>query len=202
MLRYLVDPANAITTVGLLCSSIALYFALAGRIALAVAAALWAVLADHLDGVVARRTRNRSPDMAKMGKSLDGFGDIIYGAILPAIILVQVNGASLVSFFVATALLLAGAIRLSYFANFGKSDDGRFFGVPLSYDIPLMAALVLVQPFMLTATFLAAVNIVFALLSVAHVASVRVPSPNRAMYLAITLFAVIASTILVQRGTI
>ncbi|TIU17211.1 MAG: hypothetical protein E5W53_26910, partial [Mesorhizobium sp.] len=96
MLRYLVDPANAITTVGLLCSSIAPYFALAGQIELAVGAALWAVLADHLDGVVARRTRNRSPDMAKMGKSLDGFGYTIYGAILSAIILVQLNSASLV----------------------------------------------------------------------------------------------------------
>ncbi|WP_027154914.1 CDP-alcohol phosphatidyltransferase family protein [Mesorhizobium sp. WSM2561] len=202
MLRYLIDLANAITMVGLLCSSIALYFALAGHIELAVGAALWAVLADHLDGAVARRARNRPPDMAKMGKSLDGFADIIYGAVLPAIILVQLNGASVVSFFVATALLLAGAIRLSYFANFGKSDDGRFFGVPLSYDIPLMAALILVQPLMPSGTFLLAVNTVFALLCVAHVASVRVPSPNRAMYLAITLFAVTASTILVQRGMI
>ncbi|NRP70929.1 hypothetical protein ILFOPFJJ_01811 [Ensifer psoraleae] len=202
MLRYLVDPANAISTAGLLCSSIALYFAVAGHIELAVGAALWAVLADHLDGVVARRTRNRSPDMAKMGKNLDGFGDIIYGAILPAIVLVQLNGASVVSFFVATALLLAGAIRLSYFASFGKSDDGRFFGVPLSYDIPLIAALFLVQPIMPATTFLPAVNVVFVVLSAAHVASVRVPSPNRAMYLAITLFAVAASMILVQRGTV
>ncbi|MGX5805567.1 CDP-alcohol phosphatidyltransferase family protein [Bradyrhizobium sp. Arg314] len=202
MLRYLADLANAITTVGLLCSSIALYFALAGHIELAVGAALWAVLADHLDGVVARRTRNRPPEMAKMGKSLDGFGDIIFGAVLPAIILIQLNGASIVSFFVSTALLLAGAIRLSYFANFGKSEDGRFFGVPLSYDIPLMAALVLIQPFMSSGAFLPAVNIVFALLSIAHVAMIRVPSPNRAMYLAITLFTVTASAILVHREAI
>ncbi|MGX5851205.1 CDP-alcohol phosphatidyltransferase family protein [Mesorhizobium sp. PL10] len=202
MLRYLIDLANAITIAGLLCSSIALYFALAGHIELAVGAALWAVLVDHLDGAVARRTPNRPPDMAKMGKSLDGFGDIIYGAVLPAIILVQLNGASAVSFFVATVLLLAGAIRLSYFANFGKSDDGRFLGVPLSYDIPLMAALVLVHPLMPLGTFLPAVNTVFVLLSVAHIASVRVPAPNRAMYLAITLFAVTASIILVHREAI
>lgn len=73
MLRYLVDPANAITTAGLVCSSFSLYLALNGQIALAVAVALWAVLADHLDGVVAGRIPNRHPDMAKMGKSLDGF---------------------------------------------------------------------------------------------------------------------------------
>lgn len=200
MLRYLVDPANAITTAGLLCSSIALYFALGSHLELAVAAALWAVLADHLDGVVASRTRNRNPDNAKMGKSLDGFGDIIYGAILPAVILIQLNQVSFLSFFIASALLLAGAIRLSYFANFGKSDDGRFFGVPLSYDIPLIAALMLVRPFVVPETFLLSVNIIFILMSVAHVASIRVPSPNRVMYLGITVFALGASVILATGG--
>lgn len=200
MLRYLVDPANAITTAGLLFSSVSLYLALNGQIELAVAAALWAVLADHLDGVVAGRTLNRHPDVAKMGKSLDGFGDIIYGAILPAILILQLNKVSLTSLFIATALLLAGAIRLSYFANFGKSADGRFAGVPLSYDIPLLAALVLVQPFIAPDVFIAAVNIIFALLSIAHIASVGVPSPNRIMYLAISVFAIGASAILALRG--
>nr|WP_246763589.1 CDP-alcohol phosphatidyltransferase family protein [Rhizobium sp. 007] len=59
MLRYLIDPANAITTAGLLCSSISLYLALNRQIEIAIAVALWAVLADHLDGVVAGRTPNR-----------------------------------------------------------------------------------------------------------------------------------------------
>lgn len=200
MLRYLADPANAITTGGLLCSSVALYFALHGQLELAVAAALWAVLADHLDGVVAGRTANRHPDTAKMGKSLDGFGDLIYGAILPAVVVLQLNDVSLVSLFVASALLLAGAIRLSYFANFGKSADGRFAGVPLSYDIPLMAALLLARPVIGTHFFLPVVNVTFIVLSLAHVASLRVPSPNRVMYLVITVFAIGASGWLLQRG--
>ncbi|MBB4233320.1 CDP-alcohol phosphatidyltransferase family protein [Rhizobium mongolense] len=200
MLRYLIDPANAITTAGLLCSSVSLYLALNGQIEIAIAVALWAVLADHLDGVVAGRTPNRHPDIAKMGRSLDGFGDIIYGAILPAVLILQLNKVSLFSLFVATALLLAGAIRLSYFANFGKSEDGRFVGVPLSYDIPLLAALVLIQPFIGPELFVAVVNVVFAFLTIAHVASVGVPSPNRIMYLAITIFAIGASAILALRG--
>ncbi|PRD43695.1 hypothetical protein C5748_10640 [Phyllobacterium phragmitis] len=200
MLRYLVDPANAITTAGLICSSLSLYLALDGQIELAVAVALWAVLADHLDGVVAGRTANRHPDMAKMGKSLDGFGDLIYGAILPAVLILQLNSVSLLSLFIASALLLAGAVRLSYFANFGKSEDGRFFGVPLSYDIPLLAALVLIQPIVPQETFLPMMNFVFAALAVAHIARIRVPSPNRVMYVAITSFAVVASTLLLQRG--
>ncbi|WP_247784020.1 CDP-alcohol phosphatidyltransferase family protein [Bradyrhizobium sp. 170] len=142
MLKYLWDPANAITASGILFSSVSLFFAVSGRLELAVAAALWAVLSDHLDGVVAMRTKNRDPNVAKMGQSLDGFGDIIYGAVLPAVIVIQVSHATLVGLTTATAVIIAGAIRLSYFANFGKSADGRFLGCRyhttfLQWQLPL-----------------------------------------------------------------
>lgn len=57
-------------------SSASLFLALSGELELSVAVALWAVLADHIDGIVANRTPNRDPDAAKMGKSLDGFGTL------------------------------------------------------------------------------------------------------------------------------
>ncbi|OCK60057.1 CDP-alcohol phosphatidyltransferase family protein [Bradyrhizobium sp. LMTR 3] len=200
MLKYLWDPANAITTGGLLFSSVSLFLALSEHLELSVVAALWAVLADHLDGVVAARTKNRDPDVAKMGKSLDGFGDIIYGAVLPAAIVIQLSHASLLALATATALLVAAAIRLSYFANFGRSSDGRFLGVPLSYDVPLLALLFLLRPLIPTEGFVGVVNICFLLLAVAHVASIRVPSPNMAMYAAISVFAVASSAALVGRS--
>lgn len=200
MLKYLWDPANAVTTAGLLVSSGSLFLALSGRLELAVAAALWAVLLDHLDGVVAARTKNRDPDVAKMGKCLDGFGDIIYGCVLPAAIVIQLSHASLLALTTASAVLVAGAVRLSYFANFGRSPDGRFLGVPLSYDVPLLALLFLLQPLIPAERFVGVVNICFLLLAAAHVASIRVPSPNTAMYVAITVFAVASSAALASRS--
>ncbi|KRQ89844.1 CDP-alcohol phosphatidyltransferase family protein [Bradyrhizobium valentinum] len=200
MLKYLWDPANAITTGGLLFSSTSLFLALSERLELAVAAALWAVLSDHLDGVVAARTKNRDADVAKMGKSLDGFGDIIYGAVLPAAIVIQLSHGSLLALATATALLVSGAIRLSYFANFGRSSDGRFLGLPLSYDVPLLALLFLLQPLIPAEGFVGIVNICFLLLAVAHVASIRIPSPNTAMYVAISIFAVVSSAALAGRS--
>lgn len=200
MLKYLWDPANAITAGGLLLSSVSLFLLLSQHLDLAVAAALWAVLSDHLDGVVARRTQNRDSHVANMGKSLDGFGDMIYGAVLPAAIVIQLSHASLLALATATALLMAAAIRLSYFANFGKLPDGRFLGVPLSYDIPLLALFFLFQPLIPTEAFAAVVNVFFLLLAIAHVASIRVPSPNSAMYAAISIFAVGASAVLASRS--
>ncbi|QOZ13495.1 hypothetical protein XH96_32985 [Bradyrhizobium sp. CCBAU 51765] len=200
MLRYLWDPANAITAGGLVFSSASLFLALSGKLELSVAVALWAVLADHIDGIVAKWTPNRDPEVAKMGKSLDGFGDIIYGAVLPTAIVIQLSHASILSLATATALLVAGAIRLSYFANFGRSSDGRFLGVPLSYDVPLMALLILLQPFIGAELFEWLINVCFLLLAAAHVASIRVPSPSPAMYAAISIFVVVCSAALASRS--
>lgn len=200
MLKYLWDPANAITAGGLLLSSVSLFLLLSQHLDLAVATALWAVLSDHLDGVVARRTKNRDSHVARMGKSLDGFGDMMYGAVLPAAIVIQISHSSLLALATASALLMAAAIRLSYFANFGKLPDGRFLGVPLSYDMPLLALFFLVRPLIPPEAFAAVVNVCFLLLAVAHVASIRVPSPNSAMYAAISIFAVAASAVLASRS--
>lgn len=200
MLKYLWDAANVITTGGILLSSVSLFFAVCGRLELAVAAALWAVLSDHLDGIVAARTKDRDPDVAKMGKSLDGFGDLLYGAVLPAVVLIQVSHASLVGLATATAILISAAIRLSYFANFGKTSDGRFFGVPLSYDVPAMAVAFVTRPLVSDQSFVSSVLSIFLLLAGLHVAPIRVSSPNAVMYLAISLFVIIASTTLIYRA--
>lgn len=200
MLKYLWDPANAITITGLLFSSASLFLALSDRLELSVAAALWAVLSDHLDGVVAGRTKGRDPDVARMGASLDGFADIVYGAVVPAVVVVQVSQASQLALATATALLVTGAIRLSYFANFGRSRDGRFLGVPLSYDVPLLALLFLFKPLIPAEAFTDVVNIGFLLLATAHVAPVRVPPLGATMYTTISIFAVASSVVLASRS--
>ncbi len=200
MIRYLADPANAVTTAGLLFSALGLDLALAHRPELAVAAVLWAMLADQLDGVVAKRTPGRSIEVATIGKALDGFADLLYGAVFPAVILMTMGGASSLSFLSGTALLLAGAIRLSYFSTFGLSSDGRFTGVPLSYDVPLLAIVFLVRPLLPAESFGAVLNFGFLALAALHVLLVRVPAPNTAMYGVITAFSIASSACLALRG--
>jgi CDP-diacylglycerol--serine O-phosphatidyltransferase len=200
MLRYLIDPANAITAMGVLFSAVAIHLALSGHLPLAVGVALWAMLADQLDGIVAGRLRNRAPEKAKMGKSLDGFADIIYGTIFPAIFIIEANSASLTSAIISAALLLAGVIRLSYFHNFGLSDDGRFLGIPLSYDVPLLGVLLLMQAH-LAENFVLTLNIAFLALAALHVAPIRIPSPNKIMYGIIVLFSAGVSAALIIQSS-
>ncbi|MDQ0471048.1 CDP-alcohol phosphatidyltransferase family protein [Labrys wisconsinensis] len=200
MVRYLADPANAITAAGLLFSALGLHFALSGHLELAVATVLWAMLCDHLDGVVAVRTRNRAADTARIGKSLDGLADLLYGAIFPAIVVMQEGRQGLLASIAGAALVLAGALRLSYFSNFGLSSDGRFTGVPLSYDVPVLAVLFLVRGWLPADLFPPVLSLVFLALAILHVSSIRVPALSGAMYGVVTVFSVLASGALAIQG--
>ncbi|MBB3458814.1 CDP-diacylglycerol--serine O-phosphatidyltransferase [Rhizobium sp. BK313] len=195
MLVYLRDPANAITAVGIAVSATALVTLISGRIEMAVALGLWSVLADQIDGVVAGKTRNRNADAAKVGKYLDGFGDMVYGATLPALVIVAATQHAAVAHVLAVALLLAGALRLSYFSVFGLSG-GSFYGVPLSYDIPLLSLFLLARSSLPAAAFTPVITLSFAVMAILHIAPIRVPAPRGAALVAIAAVCIVLSAAL------
>jgi CDP-diacylglycerol--serine O-phosphatidyltransferase len=199
VLRNLVDPANAITVVGLTCATTGIYALLLGRFELALAIVLWALLADHLDGIVAGRTRNRDPDKGKIGKQLDSFTDLVSDAIFPAILVIQLNQISRIGLVIAVILLIAGALRLSYFNSFGLSG-GRFVGVPLSYDIPMLALLFVARPVFPTDSFPLVVDAVMLVLAVLHVSTLRVPRTTGSVLAGIVIFSITSSVLLASRA--
>lgn len=200
MIKYLYDPANAITFCGLLFSAVAMNFALQDRIDYAIVFGLWAMLADQLDGIVASRTKNRAADFGKMGKSLDGFADLVYGAVLPALIVIQLGDGWLFANVLSVTMVAAGALRLSYFNNFGLSTTGYFTGVPLSYDMPLLAALQIaghLAPGLVGPTTVVAAFLVLVLL---HVSPLQIPAPGKVMYRAICAYALAATGLLLAHA--
>lgn len=198
MLRYLVDPANAITTAGLSFAVLGLYAALSGELELGIAAVVWALLADHLDGIVASRLRNRDPVKGKIGKQLDSFTDLVSDAVFPALLIMQLNDRSAGSLLLALVVLLAGALRLSYFNSFGLTN-GRFIGVPLSYDIPVLAVLFVARPWMPPETFVLLVNAVMLTLAALHVLTIEVPRATGAVLVGIMVVSIAASVVLTSR---
>lgn len=199
MIRQLTDPANAITATGLVLSVIGIHFAIAGRPELGVAIVLWALLADHLDGVVAARTRNRAPETGKVGKSLDSLADLVSAGVFPAVVVLQVGAASVAALVCGAALVLASALRLSYFNAFGLSN-GRFIGVPTTYAMPLLAVLFLLRPVVPADAFADLLCVMLLILAVLHVTPIPVPRTSGVMYVVVTAFAVISSaTLALQR---
>lgn len=199
MIRQLMDPANAITAAGLALAVTGISAAMAGHPQWGVAIALWALLADHLDGVVAQRTRNRAPDTAKIGKNLDSLADLVSAGVFPAVVVLQVNGNSWPALICAAILVLASALRLSYFNVHGLSG-GRFIGVPTTYALPLLAVLFLLQPLMASAAFATVLCVAVVVLAALHVTPIPVPRTAGAMYAIVTFFAIASSAVLATRG--
>jgi CDP-diacylglycerol---serine O-phosphatidyltransferase len=198
MIAFLKDPANAITAAGIAISATALLAVLADKVEIAIAFGLWSLLADQIDGLVARRTPNRISHAPEIGKSLDGLGDLLYGATLPALAIVSAANGSPGADMVAIALVVAGALRLSYFNVFGLVD-GRFSGVPLSYDLPLLSIFLLVRPIVPAANFAPLLEAAFAAMAVLHVAPLRVPAPRGRAYPAMIATCVfLSSTLILQ----
>lgn len=192
MLRQLADPANAITGTGLVLSVVGISFALAGRPEAGVAVTLWALLADHLDGVVAKRTRGRAAETGEVGKNLDSLADLVSAGVFPAVTLIVVGQGSLLSIVAAATLVLASALRLSYFNVFG-SPGGRFIGVPTTYALPVTAVMFLARPFIPNSLFPELLALALLALAVLHVTPVRIPKTAGAMYVVVTAFCVAAS---------
>ncbi|MCC8944239.1 CDP-alcohol phosphatidyltransferase family protein [Bradyrhizobium sp. Arg62] len=202
MIGYLRDYANAITALGCLFAVVALFLALNGKIELGVAAMLWTWFLDHWDGHVARKTIHlRRPGVAEFGKSFDGYVDLIHGVIFPAAIIILVGQGTPLSLLASILLTLAGAIRLSYFENVGLTADARFTGIPVSYDTPLLAILLLARPQIPDDVFPTVVSLAFIVLALLHVTTaIRVPAIRGTGVPIATGFAIAVSVALVMNS--
>jgi len=79
-----------------------------------------------------------------IGKALDAFSGLIFGSVVPAIVIASFIDSPASAVFTAF-LLLIGALRLAYFDYFGLDDRGYSTGLPLSYALPVLAAVLLVD---------------------------------------------------------
>ncbi|UFW51350.1 MULTISPECIES: CDP-alcohol phosphatidyltransferase family protein [Bradyrhizobium] len=144
MIAYLSDRANAVTAVGLLCSGAAMGLVVKGQYEAGVALGLWAIILDDVDGEIARRTKNRTMATKTIGKALDAFSDLLFGSVIPAIVVASFMEFPASAVFTAFVMLI-GALRLAYFDCFGLDERGRSTGLPLSYALPILAAILLVD---------------------------------------------------------
>lgn len=125
---------NMITLMGMSLGLTAIRFAIEGRFATAVLMILLAVLADGLDGFVARRLGSESP----MGAQLDSLSDFVCFGVAPAIVVYQLHLTEAGGFGWIFAQLFAAAtcLRLARFnVMAGQQDETagpktHFIGVP------------------------------------------------------------------------
>jgi CDP-diacylglycerol--serine O-phosphatidyltransferase len=196
MLRYLFDRANAITASGLVLTIISLNLIMAQRIDIAIVVLMWAVMLDHIDGWVARRARNRAPEFGQFGGDLDSLTDFVSAGIAPWLILVKSGAGTLPLLLVSLLLLFSAGLRVAYFNNFGLKSDGRFYGVPLTYNVPLVGVVLMIHKFWPGLDLSLVLPWLLGGLAVLHVAPFGPPPVRGIGFLIVTLYSLLLSAVM------
>ncbi|HWR99691.1 MAG TPA: CDP-diacylglycerol--serine O-phosphatidyltransferase [Prolixibacteraceae bacterium] len=149
---------NFITSLNVLCGSIAVVFIMKGVLTTAVLLIMLAALFDFLDGLSARMLKAYSP----MGKELDSLADMISFGLAPGLIMYKLLetshfnenvGPDLQSFLSPGELLIVGsaflipvfsALRLAKF-NIDERQTSSFIGLPTPANALFISSLALIR---------------------------------------------------------
>jgi CDP-diacylglycerol--serine O-phosphatidyltransferase len=115
------NPVDWLTLGSLLLAGIGLLLALDGSLSLAIVFMLLAMLADMLDGALARRFGLES----EFGRYLDGFCDVFTYLVLPLLLLYQFGMQDALSLAALFAFLACGLMRLSRFNILPTVEENR-----------------------------------------------------------------------------
>ena len=173
MVYFLKDPSNICSLTGLLSSSIGIYFSITGEYYYALIAALWSVLFDWADGMIARSLKNRTEYHRAIGAQLDTLIDIVSFSVLPAIFLTSYANFSPYFLPGAFLILVGGAVRLSYFNVFGMIDKNTYKGLALDNNVIILSFLFIFERFFSHQIFSVIIYIVMVLLLVLNLAPIR-----------------------------
>lgn len=131
IISYLWDLPNILSLAGLGCTTLAIYFIFLGVYPAAMIGMIWAVAFDWADGLVARRMKGRGGSDQLFGGQLDVLIDIVSYGVTPAILLLSYGKFEPIFLFGAFLMLVAGAIRLSYFSVFGLAEGSKYTGLAI-----------------------------------------------------------------------
>ena len=131
ILSFVRDLPNLCSLAGLVCSVLAIYFAILGIFHAAMIAMIWAVAFDWGDGLIARRMKGRTGNDRAFGGQLDSLIDVVNYGVAPAIVLMSFTHFNPAFLIVAFLMIAASTLRLSYFNTFGFSGGTHYTGLAL-----------------------------------------------------------------------
>jgi len=160
---------------GLGCSTIAIYFSILGVYEAAMIGMIWAVAFDWLDGIVARKIKNRTKSSSSFGGQLDVLIDIVSYGVAPSILLLSYGDFGPVFLVGAFIILSATALRLSYFSTFGLSNGSRYIGLAMDNNNIVLVFIFLFEGVFNKEVFSVILYVSALSLSVLNVSQIKTP---------------------------
>jgi len=196
ILSYAGDLPNICSLVGLLCSVMAIYFAIVGMFHAAMIAMIWAVFFDWSDGIIARRMKGRTEEQGLYGAQLDSLIDVVSFGICPAIFLLSYGDFSPWYIPGAFIIVAASVIRLSYFNVFGLVDKSTYMGFPLDNNVIILVFTFLFSGLFTQTAFSIVIYILLILFAALNVSPIKTPKFAGKWYYALIAYTVTISAIL------
>ncbi len=188
IISFAKDLPNIISLLGLLCAVFGIFLAIKGYFLAAIIGVLWAVLFDWLDGMVARKMKNRTKEQGVFGGQLDSMIDIVSFGVFPAILLLSYGNFSVWFMPGAFIIVAACAIRLSYFNIFGLIDSKTYMGLAVDNNGLFLSFIFLFESFFSHTTFSIILYIVVLSLAALNLSPLHTPKFDKKWIYAIAAY--------------
>ena len=195
ILSFAGDLPNICSLAGLLCTVLAIYYAIIGLFPAAMIGLIWAVFFDWSDGIIARNLKGRNDKQREFGGQLDSLIDIVSFSICPAIILLSYGNFS--PWFLPGAFIIVatGVLRLSYFNVFGLVEESTYMGLALDNNVIILVFVFLLHGVISQTAFSVFLYTLLMLLTALNVASIKTPKFSGRWYYALMLYTVVMTAI-------
>ena len=176
ILSYVWDFPNILSLSGLGCTTLAIYYICLEVYAAAMIGMIWAVAFDWADGIVARRMKGRTGSDRLFGGQLDVLIDIVSYGVTPAVLLLSYGKFEPIFLIGAFLMLVAGAIRLSYFSVFGLVGGSKYTGLAIDNNSIALVFLFLFEDLISSEVFVVILYASGLILAALNVSMIKTPN--------------------------
>lgn len=202
------DYTVVVTYISLISSIMGMFFAIDGKLPLAVFCLAFSGLCDMFDGKIARTKKNRTDDEKAFGIQIDSLCDVVCFGIFPIILGYQLGMCKIYSLMILAFYGVAGVIRLAYFNVMEEkrqsetSENRRYYqGLPITSMSVIMPLLFMVSVFFPGFRyFLVCLHIAMLLVGFLFILNFRFRKPtNRELVILVAVVAVAVLFILLYK---
>ena len=202
------DYTVVVTYISLISSIMGMFFAIDGKLPLAVFCLAFSGLCDMFDGKIARTKKNRTDDEKAFGIQIDSLCDIVCFGIFPIILGYQLGMCKIYSLMILAFYGVAGVIRLAYFNVMEEkrqsetSENRKYYqGLPITSMSVTMPLLFMVSVFFPGFRyFLVCLHIAMLLAGFLFILNFRFRKPtNRELVILVAVVAVAVLFILLYK---
>lgn len=202
------DYTVVVTYISQISSIMGMFFAIDGKLPLAVFCLAFSGLCDMFDGKIARTKKNRTDDEKAFGIQIDSLCDIVCFGIFPIILGYQLGMCKIYSLMILAFYGVAGVIRLAYFNVMEEkrqsetSENRKYYqGLPITSMSVIMPLLFMVSVFFPGFRyFLVCLHIAMLLVGFLFILNFRFRKPtNRELVILVAVVAVAVLFILLYK---